>query len=252
MKKSMIRHIATHFAERHPLHRLEAKRKLLIAGELCLPNYFRTHLEKPYPSPKEDSHHSSMTVVDFETSGFDPENDHIVSIGWVNMIKGVIKLSSAQHLIINEPNTHKTTSGNPKQQTARALHHILPEQQKQGVSIETAMQCFFESLPSNILIAHGTTIEKRFLEQFFVSQQLPKPTLVWIDTLKIEQNSIDNKAYLKDFRLATLRRRYSLPDYPAHHALMDAIATAELFLAQRKKLFRNTIAPIGILYQKSK
>ncbi|MCV5689194.1 3'-5' exonuclease, partial [Escherichia coli] len=33
-------------------------------------------------------------------------------------------------------------------------------------------------------------------------------------------------------RLAQSRRRYGLPDYTPHHALTDAIATAELLQAQ--------------------
>lgn len=33
-------------------------------------------------------------------------------------------------------------------------------------------------------------------------------------------------------RLFNLRKRYHLPEYSAHQALSDAIATAELFLAQ--------------------
>jgi DNA polymerase-3 subunit epsilon len=33
-------------------------------------------------------------------------------------------------------------------------------------------------------------------------------------------------------RLAECRSRYNLPAYPAHNALMDALAAAELLLAQ--------------------
>jgi DNA polymerase-3 subunit epsilon len=35
-----------------------------------------------------------------------------------------------------------------------------------------------------------------------------------------------------ELRLSMLRQRYHLPDHYAHNALNDAIATAELFLAQ--------------------
>lgn len=34
-----------------------------------------------------------------------------------------------------------------------------------------------------------------------------------------------------DLTLAGCRVRYGLPDYPAHNALVDALATAELLLA---------------------
>ena len=240
------------FFNRHPLKRLEEQRQTLMTQNLRLPNDLRCLLKPPYPSPKEDSNNMTFTVVDFETSGLNPESDHIVSIGGVHIIKNTIKLSSAQHYIINEPNVENTSSEHPKvNHTARSLHHILPEQQKRGISIEEAMQLFFKYLPNSMLIVHGATIERRFLEQFFVSQQLPNLPIIWLDTLRLEQNTIQHNRYQKDFRLFALRRQYKLPDYPAHHALVDAIATAELFLAQRKHLFNQAIAPIGFLYQKS-
>ena len=40
-----------------------------------------------------------------------------------------------------------------------------------------------------------------------------------------------------DFRLASIRKRHGLPEYPAHGALIDAVATGELYLALLKKRF---------------
>lgn len=251
-RKNIINHMMDLFSNRHPLIRLEEQRQTLIAQDVALPNYLTSLLESPYPSPKEDSNNMTFTVVDFETSGLNPESDHIVSIGWVHIIKNTIKLSSAQHYIINEPTVESSPSEHPEvDHTARSLHHILPEQQKTGISIEKAMERFFTSLPNSILIVHGATIEQRFLEQFFLSHQLPNLPILWLDTLRIEQNTNQHNRYQRDFRLFSLRRQYKLPNYPAHHALVDAIATAELFLAQRKRLFNQAIAPIGFLYQKS-
>ena len=42
-----------------------------------------------------------------------------------------------------------------------------------------------------------------------------------------------------------------LPDYPAHHALMDAIATAELYLAQLHGLFGSSPAQLEVLMKAS-
>ena len=41
--------------------------------------------------------------------------------------------------------------------------------------------------------------------------------------------------------LTETRRRLGLPDYQAHDALTDAIATAELFLVLRKQLGARTL-----------
>ncbi len=240
------------FSNHHPLHRLEEKRQALMSQNTVLPNYLVHLFRAPYPAAKENSNNMNLTVIDIETSGLNPETDHIVSIGWVHIINNVIKLNSAQHHIINEPPSINTVyKGEKKDHSARSLHHILPEQQKIGIPLQNAMQHFFLSLPNNILIAHGAIIEQRFLEQFFLSQNLPNLPIIWLDTLRIEQNTNLQNRYQRDFRLFSLRRQYKLPDYPAHHALVDAISTAELFLAQRKRLFNKAIAPIGFLYQKS-
>lgn len=236
------------FSSRHPLWQLDQQRHDLIATNK-LPSSLAALLQEPYPNPKHDATALPITVIDLETTGLDPKTDHIVSIGWVHIIQGVVKLSTAQHWVIQEPKEKK----NPNHQdpTTRSLHHILPEDQEHGIPLQQAMQYFFSSLLSPVLLAHGATIEKRFIEQFCQLQGLPRLPLIWLDTLKIEQNTTHQSGYQKDFRLFALRQHYQLPEYPAHHALMDATATAELFLAQKHRLFNHDIAPIGVLYQKS-
>jgi len=44
--------------------------------------------------------------------------------------------------------------------------------------------------------------------------------------------------------LFNLRRTYNMPAYKAHNALMDAIATAELFLAMVSKIASNKNASL--------
>ena len=41
--------------------------------------------------------------------------------------------------------------------------------------------------------------------------------------------------------LTMARRKYGLPDYQAHDALTDAVATAELFLVLRKVIGARTL-----------
>ena len=48
-------------------------------------------------------------------------------------------------------------------------------------------------------------------------------------------------------RLADARRRYGLPAYRAHHALTDALATAELLQAQVAHHFKNP-PPVGAVW----
>lgn len=253
------------FSNRHPLAQLESQRQALLKQNVdqlqSISNALPNLLAKPFPSPKADIGDYAITVLDIETSGLNPSSDSIVSIGWLHIVNGVIKLSSAQHHIIyEEAESVALKSSQAGQQEdkqpemeslSRSLHHILPEHQQHGITLDQAMNRLFESLTSPIILAHGSTIEKRFFEQYYRTKHCPTLPLIWLDTLKIEQNTTSGNQYNKDFRLFALRNHYQLPDYPAHHALMDAIATAELYLAQKQRLFNLDTAPLGILYQYS-
>ena len=61
------------------------------------------------------------------------------------------------------------------------------------------------------------------------------PPLPIIDTLVVAKKRLDKRDVAYDpseLRLSALRAKYGFPDHYAHNALNDAIATAELLLAQ--------------------
>jgi DNA polymerase-3 subunit epsilon len=62
-----------------------------------------------------------------------------------------------------------------------------------------------------------------------------------VDTLALQQRLLPghHRAVDGSLRLDVVRRTYGLPRYTAHHALTDAIAAAELFLAQVAELERR-------------
>ncbi|HEY9148231.1 MAG TPA: exonuclease domain-containing protein, partial [Gammaproteobacteria bacterium] len=68
-------------------------------------------------------------------------------------------------------------------------------------------------------------------ERYFSSRFL-MPT---IDTQEVARRTLErrNQSFRpQQMRLAELRERYNLPRYRLHNALSDALAAAELFLAQ--------------------
>ena len=77
--------------------------------------------------------------------------------------------------------------------------------------------------------------------------------LIWIDTLRIEKRlqRASNASDESDVTLAATRERYKLPAYNGHNALADAVATAELLLAQQTRIAPQEKATIGTLYRLS-
>lgn len=234
------------FSNRNLITRLESSRKKIISGASILPNNINTLLQQPLTSLNANSQDFVITVLDIETTGLNPEQDHIVSLGWVNIVNDVIKLSTAQHWIVKPHNSNDHPAD-----IAQTLHHILPEQQKLGISLNEAINNLFDSLKTPVLLVHGACIEKRFLQQYFISKGWPEVPFIWLDSLKLEKNIQARRNIQSDFRLYSLRRKYHLPCYPAHHALIDAVATAELFLIQKHLLFQSEEISINVLHQLS-
>lgn len=228
----------------HPLVRLEQQRTGMSA-RASLPSQLLPLLELRFPTVEGDARSVDALVVDFETSGFDPEGDQILSMGWVEIQQGVIRLNSAHHYLISQ-------EADVPSDTVK-VHHLLPEVlQSQGLRFDEVFKRLFHAMEGKLLVAHGACIERDFTRQYikryFGLDDFP---LLWLDTLKIEQYRQQMQTGKKDWRLASVRQNYHLPAYPAHHALMDAVATAELYLAQLNSLFAKNAAPLGVLYKAS-
>ena len=68
-----------------------------------------------------------------------------------------------------------------------------------------------------------------------------------IDTQAIAKRTLERRDQTfrpQELRLAALRRRHHLPRYRLHNALSDALAAAELFLAQLAQ--HDTTRPVAL------
>lgn len=220
----------------HPLNKLKRARERYISKH-TLPECIKVLLSAPLPDLDDDLYRLEYIALDFETSGFEPENDHLLSVGYLPMKEQKLLLEQAIETFV-------FSSKKIKAETA-VINHIMPEMLEKGVPLRDVMEGLFSALSGKVIIAHGCMIEKRFLDHYLKQYfQLPPLPLLWVDTLSIEKSLImhhgnDQSA---DFRLASVRRRHGLPEYPAHGALVDALATGELYLALLKKRFAGTEA----------
>ena len=101
---------------------------------------------------------------------------------------------------------------------ARSMFVITPEQRLAG----------------RVLLVHHASLELRFLQRLCRSWYDTPLIVHVVDTQVLARRRFErhNRPYrAAHLRLANLRAAYGLPRYRAHHALSDALATAELFLA---------------------
>ncbi len=165
-------------------------------------------------------------AVDFETTGLDPKRDAMLSIGWVPIVNGrVLAGQGAHHIIrIDQPLSAESIK----------IHGITHQRMAAGQPLEMVLPRLFEALVGRVALVHYAPIERRFLAQACQRLWHCAPPLPMVDTLALAQRRLPQASQQGDpnpYRLYNLRRRFHLPDRPPHHALEDAIATAELFIA---------------------
>jgi len=220
----------------HAINKLKRKRERYLS-EHQVPDSIRALLSAPLPGITDDLYQLEYVALDFETTGFYPENDHLLSVGYLPINNQQIAINNAvEHLV--------KSSENIKAETA-VINHIVPEMLENGLPIVEVMNGLFAEATGKVLIAHGCIIEKRFIDHYVATQfGLPPLPLLWVDTLTIEKSFTVHRADSDstDFRLTSIRTRHGLPEYPAHGALIDALATAELYLALLKKRFSGAEA----------
>ena len=206
----------------------EAKRKKLLAK--APQGALRDFLSVPLPNLKTAIDNLAILAVDFETTGLDAKQDKLLSVGFVTLKQQQISLNSSYHQII------KTQA--QLEESNVIIHHITDSQKEQGQELTTVVEALLKALAGKVMLVHFARIEKQFLTEACLELYGMAPMLPIIDTLALAKRQLDKRDVAYDpseLRLANLRNKYQLPEHHAHNALNDAIATAELFMAQMSK-----------------
>ena len=187
----------------------------------------RNYLKTPLVDLKNPVQKINYLVLDFETTGLDHRQDHIISLGFTEIKHGRIQLKKSQHHLVKTEK--KLLSDNV------SIHQITDDQMATGIGIEAMMNLLLGQIAGKVLVAHYQSIEYNFIQH--LSQKLYGHTLPlqMVDTLIIEKRRLQKLLRpigTNQLRLFNLRTQYNLPRYHAHNAMEDAIATAELLLAQ--------------------
>ncbi|TYK65717.1 exonuclease domain-containing protein [Colwellia echini] len=211
-----------------PLIGFEAKRKRLLKKAPAGP--LRDFLSVPIPNLNTPIDKINILSVDFETTGLNAKNDKLLSVGFVTFAQQQISLSSCYHQIINTQ--QKLEESNV------IIHQITDSQKEQGQTLATVVATLLKALAGKVMLVHFARIERQFLTQACIELYGMAPVFPMIDTLVLAKRRLDKRDVAYDpseLRLSHLRHKFALPEHHAHNALGDAIATAELFMAQMSK-----------------
>lgn len=215
----------------------DARRRKLL--QQVPPGPLRDFLSVPLVDSKTDIHSVSLLALDFETSGLNPLQDHIVSAGYVIAEEGQIKLSSARHQLVSVSADLTETSV--------VIHRITDDVAATGKPLAEVVAELLQALAGKVMLAHHAKIETGFLKQACLQLYGASPDFQVVDTMQIAKRWFErrNKSIKQgDLRLANLRARYGLPSFQVHNALNDAIATAELLQAQIEHMDSSERLPL--------
>ncbi|MBS3804131.1 MAG: 3'-5' exonuclease [Oleiphilaceae bacterium] len=190
-----------------------------------------------------------MVALDFETTGLDPDAHSIVSIGLIPMTLKRIYCRGAHHWILR-PSL-------PLQQESVTIHGITHTDIAQAPDLAEILEEFLPAMAGKVMVVHHRGIERPFLDvalQWRLREGIEFPV---IDTMAIEAH-INPRRKLSwigrlrggrpvSIRLPDARARYGLPHYAPHHALVDALASAELLQAQIQTHYSED-TPVGDLW----
>ncbi|WP_157954359.1 3'-5' exonuclease [Saccharospirillum mangrovi] len=175
-------------------------------------------------------------VLDLELTGLDSSEGHILSAGWVAIEGGEIQLSQAGHCLFRQ----SALMGDDVLDSAH-LHHITDQQREDGVELSGWLAQAIDEHADDLWVFHHAPLDSAFLQESCRRFQLKWPKPQTLDTMAFEHRRLprDVPPGYRDLTLNACRRRYGLPVYRAHHALSDALGTAELLLAQ----IRSRVGP---------
>ncbi|SDI75040.1 DNA polymerase-3 subunit epsilon [Ferrimonas sediminum] len=245
----MIRRLFGRTAEATPTQDWEARfaEQAKTARDGRLKHYFRAGLV-PAATPLAEV---PFVALDFETTGLDAENDSIISIGLVPFDLNRVYCRQACHWLVSPRS--------PLQEDSVVIHGITHSDLSDAPDLRRILHQVLDALAGKVVVVHYRNIEREFLDKALMTRLGEGIAFPMVDTLQIESDLQHSKRQWswrrllgreknESVRLGSSRSRYGLPVYQPHHALTDAIATAELFQAQVAHHFSPDL-PIGQLWR---
>jgi len=156
----------------------------------------------------------TFSLIDFETSGFQPTNSRILEVA-------VIKIDLIGNIL-----DEFTTLINPEDGNVGRtdIHQITLSMVKNAPRLSEVVGDLLKILDSSIVVAHNARFEENFLESAFREVGIKHPLMPTIDTLWLSRQVLE----LPNYKLATVIDEFGYDFEDAHTALGDVRAMAKV------------------------
>ncbi|MHB0776139.1 3'-5' exonuclease [Halomonas sp. WWR20] len=190
-----------------------------------------------------------MVAMDMETTGLDEQRHAIVSLGLVPFTLQRIALAQRRYWIVRPSRSLSEES--------IKFHRITHSKIAEAPDLDAILDDMLEALAGRLVVVHYRHIERPFLDAAIKARRGEGALFPVIDTMSLEARRHRQSMWARfrrwtgrppaSIRLNDSRLRYGLPAYQGHHALIDALATAELLQAQIARHYTPQ-TPIGDLW----
>lgn len=179
-----------------------------------------------------------FVVFDQETTGLNPEKNHIVSIGAVAVEDGDILLGDVFEAVLRVD----APTG------AVLVHGITPDQSRKGRDERETVEAFLGYVGPAVLVGHHVGFDCAILRAAAkrFGRNLPNPAL---DTMRVALALAEKELITLDpdtgFSLDGLCRHFGIALHDRHTAPGDAFLTAQVFVRLLRICARSGIDPMA-------
>lgn len=175
-------------------------------------------------------------ALDLETSGLDARRHRVESVGMVPIRGGRVCWGERWYREVRA-----TTTGSVGRRSI-AIHGLLPDRRSEAPELGELLPEIEERLAGAVLLLHHGRLDLAFLDRAHRRAGRPWRRPPVVDTVHLLSRLSHRRRQLEPYaeplpgQLGEARHALGLPPHREHHALDDALATAELMLALRARL----------------
>jgi len=177
-----------------------------------------------------------LVALDFEATGLDFERDTIISFGAVPIRQGRIEIGACRYQLVDPGEV-------PHSREAIVVHGLRPLDLEGAPSLESAKDVLGSVIAGRFLVTWWAPVEAAFLDRLFgggARSWLRRAVDVRDLMIALEGSGASGVT------LTEAADRYGVPVADPHHALDDALVTAQLFLVVAAKLASQATTVAGL------
>jgi DNA polymerase-3 subunit epsilon len=173
---------------------------------------------------------AEFASLDFETTGLDPDRDAVLSFGVVPVRYGRVILAESEY--------REVAPEAPLTARSIVVHGLRPLDLQGAPTLSQVLPDLRASLERRYLLAWSADVEAGFLSRAFGrSERWWRRRIVDVLLLAQVADRLEGRVTRPgDYNLTTAAARLGTPVHAPHHALDDALTTAQIFLVLATKL----------------